>query len=350
MTKYYDGTELLNKKDLDNKEPNIYISTSNRSAGKTTFFMKKLLSDYVKDNNCKFALLFRNKYEMKDSHKIFGDVQKLYPELDGKMESKPQAEGIYYAIFYEKEICGFAISLSQADKLKKYSSVFRNVTQVVMDEFQSEQNKYLKDEIQAFQSVYVSIARGGGYQSRNVKIYLLGNMISVMNPYFIAFGIHKRLTHDNIKFLRGNGWVAEFSFNASASNSIKGNSFFRAFQNSQYMKYSTDKIYLYDTSTFISKPPKKARYFLTIKYDGKYYGVRECIEEGFVHISKSYDKSFKRIAVFKEQDHNQNTLMLRSLNLEFKYLKSCFMKGILRFDDLATKNVIYDILSIDYTK
>ena len=36
--KYYDGTKLLSLMDINGKRPEIYISTSNRSAGKTTYF------------------------------------------------------------------------------------------------------------------------------------------------------------------------------------------------------------------------------------------------------------------------------------------------------------------------
>ena len=38
MTKFYDGTKLLSLKDINGNTPEIYISTSNRSAGKTTYF------------------------------------------------------------------------------------------------------------------------------------------------------------------------------------------------------------------------------------------------------------------------------------------------------------------------
>ena len=36
---YYNGEKLMNMIDLDKEKPEIFISTSNRSAGKTTFLM-----------------------------------------------------------------------------------------------------------------------------------------------------------------------------------------------------------------------------------------------------------------------------------------------------------------------
>ena len=60
MTKYYDGTKLLSLKDLNGRTPEIYICTSNRSAGKTTFFNRYLIKKF-KNNGEKFLLLYRYK-------------------------------------------------------------------------------------------------------------------------------------------------------------------------------------------------------------------------------------------------------------------------------------------------
>ncbi len=38
QSKYYDGKKLLSIKDLNGEKPEIFICTSNRSAGKTTYF------------------------------------------------------------------------------------------------------------------------------------------------------------------------------------------------------------------------------------------------------------------------------------------------------------------------
>ena len=35
---YYDGTKLLSLKDINGKTPEVFMCTSNRSAGKTTYF------------------------------------------------------------------------------------------------------------------------------------------------------------------------------------------------------------------------------------------------------------------------------------------------------------------------
>ena len=41
---YYDGTKLLSLLDLNNKRPEIYMVTTNRTGGKTTYFGKLVVN------------------------------------------------------------------------------------------------------------------------------------------------------------------------------------------------------------------------------------------------------------------------------------------------------------------
>ena len=57
MPQYYDGTKLLSMQDMNGNKPEIYISTSNRSAGKTTYFNRLCVNRFL-DKGEKFALLY----------------------------------------------------------------------------------------------------------------------------------------------------------------------------------------------------------------------------------------------------------------------------------------------------
>ena len=78
MPKYYDGTKLLSMKDINGNKPEIYISTSNRSAGKTTYFNRFFVNRFL-DKDEKFALLYRFNYELDDcADKFFKDISTLF--------------------------------------------------------------------------------------------------------------------------------------------------------------------------------------------------------------------------------------------------------------------------------
>lgn len=345
---YYNPQKILSMKDLDGEEPSIYMITTNRSAGKTTTFLKKALADFTNDGS-KVVLIYRYTYELNSSADIFKDVLKLYPKYGKLMTCISHAKGLFYEIFLDKISFGYAIPLSNPDALKKYSPIFAEVNNIIFDEFQTETGKYLNKEMQKIQSVYLTIARGGGQQSRHVKLFMLGNMVSIMNPYFINFDIHKRLKN-NTNFMRGSGWVAEFGFNESASIAIKNNSFFKAFQKDDYMSYSTEKVYLHDADIFIEKPSGRAKYIFTLMHDGNAFGIREFFDDGVLYVSHKPDNSCKQIVAFKASDHNQNTIMLNHFSYLWKNIRDAFNNGYLRFDDIKSKSAIFDILSVDLYK
>jgi hypothetical protein len=345
---YYNPEKILRMRDLDGLKPAIYLINTNRSAGKTFSFLKKSLEDFKKDGS-QVALLYRHSYELNSSGSIYSDVIRLNPELGSNMSANSHAKGLFYELILDDKPFGFALSLNNPDALKKYSPLFAKVKNMIFDEYQTETGKYLSKEIDKFQSLYLTVARGGGKQSRHINCYLLGNNVTLMNPYYIQFGIHKRLKSAT-KFMRGNGWVAEFGFNESASQEIRANSFFQAFKDESYMAYSTENVYLSDSSIFVGKIKGRSKYLFTIIHDGTQYGVRECFDSGIMYISKQPDNSCKTKVTFKASDHNQNTMMLSHYSYLWKNIKEAYAKGWLRFDDIQTKSDIFDILAIDLYK
>ena len=345
---YYSPKPILRVKDLDNEEPAIYMITTNRSGGKTTAFLKKSLADFKSDGS-QVLFLYRYSYELSSCADIYADVLNLYPQYGFEVKSFTHAKGLFYELQLDKQTLGYAVSLSNPDALKKYSPIFAKVKMIIFDEFQVETGRYLPKEVEKLQSIYLTVARGGGKQSRAVKVFMLSNMVSIMNPYFIEFGIHKRL-RDNTHFLRGNGWVAEFGYISSASKAIKENGFFKAFKGSAYMNFSTESIYLHDADVFVQKPKGKSKYIFTIIHDGISYGVREYFETGIIYVSGKPDNSCRNVVTFKASDHNQTTMMLNHYSFLWKNIRDAYNNGYLRFDDVKAKNAIFDILGVDIYK
>ena len=48
MSEYYDGTKLLSLLDLDKRKPEIYMVTTNKTGGKTTYFSRLLVNRFIK--------------------------------------------------------------------------------------------------------------------------------------------------------------------------------------------------------------------------------------------------------------------------------------------------------------
>ena len=340
---FYDGTKLLSLLDKNGNKPEIYICTTNRSGGKTVYF-SRLLVNRFKDKGEKFCLVYRYNYELEDcADKFFKDICNLFFK-DSVMESKRKAGGIFHELYFDNIPCGYAISLNNADTLKKYSHFFSDAKRMFFDEFQSETNHYCADEIRKLLSIHTSIARGNGEQVRYVPIYMCSNPVSIINPYYVALGITNAL-NDNTKFLRGDGFVLEQGFVQSAAEAQQASAFNRAFSSDAYVAYASQAVYLNDNKAFIEKPSGSNKYLATLKYNGCLYGVREYFEAGVVYCDDKCDTTFPvRISVTTD-DHNVNYVMLKRNNLFLTQLRYYFEKGCFRFKDLKCKEAVLKALS-----
>lgn len=342
-TVYYDGCELLSQKDINGNVPEIFLTSGNRSSGKTTYFSRLLVNKF-KRTGSKFGLLMRFDYELDDvGNKFFKDINGLFFP-DDTLKSVSRSRGIYHELILNDTLCGYALALNRADTIKKFSHFFSDVDRIFFDEFQSETNHYCARELQKFLSIHKSIARGQGRQQRRVPVYMCSNAVSLLNPYFTALGISGRLRKDT-RFLRGNGFVFENSFIESAAAASAGSGVAKAFANSEYVAYSQQNVYLNDSLTFIDKPQSIGRYLATIRADGKEYAIREHAAEGLIFVNKHVDTSFPAKIAVTLEDHSINYIMLNRYSLFINSQRDLFNRGCYRFQDLECKNAILKMLA-----
>lgn len=340
---YYDGTKLLSLKDINGKTPEVFMCTSNRSAGKTTYFNRLVVNRFIKRGE-KFALLYRFNYELDGcDEKFFKDIKELFfPEYD--MTAAKKMKGIYQELYLNEEPCGYAISINSADQLKRNSHLFSDIDNIIFDEFQSEQNHYCDKEVEKFISIHNSIARGRSKQSRYVPVYMISNPVTILNPYYVAMDISTRLQKDT-HFLRGDGFVLEQGYNETAAKALKSSAFNRAFGSNDYIAYSAEGVYLQDDLSFVDTPTGRGKYVATIRYAGIDYGVREYPELGIVFCDKSVDYQYPLKITVDTADHKLNYVMVSSNFILIQKLRYYFEHGCMRFKDLQAKEAILKALS-----
>lgn len=343
MGNYYDGTKLLSLTDINGNRPEIYMCTTNRTGGKTTYFGRLVVNRFL-DKREKFGLLYRYNYELDDcAEKFFKDIGELF--FNGyTMTSKKRAKGIYHELYLNGEPCGYAVSINSADQVKKNSHFFSDVKRLIFDEFQSESNTYCPNEIKKFISVHTSMARGQGEQNRYLPVYMLSNPVSIINPYYVELGISSRLT-DETRFLRGDGFVLEQGFIESAADAQKNSGFNKAFSRNSYVAYSSESVYLNDNKAFVDRPQGVGRYMATLKYNGQTYGIREFAEAGVIYCDDRADETFPLKITVTTDDHELNYVMLKRNDLFLFNLRYYFERGCFRFKDLRCKEAVLKSLS-----
>lgn len=351
--KFYDGNNLLHLKDSEGNTPEIFIVDGNRASGKTTYFNKKLVNDFIKYNK-KFCLLYRYNYELDQvADKFFKDIKALFfPQYE--MTEKSQSKGIYHELYIknvsretnETASCGYAIALNNSDQIKKMSHLFSDCSQILFDEFQSETMHYCPNEIQKFLSIHTSLARGHGEQSKYLPVYMLSNSVSSINPYYSALGISERL-RENTRFLRGKGFVLERNFNPEASKALKQSTFNSAFSKASYLDYAASNSYLKDSATFIEKVEGKGRYLFTLKSSGREFGVIEYPDQGIIYVTDRADSTFKTKIAVDLEDHDVNYVLLSHYDSYISRLSFLFERGSFRFKNQLCKNALLRLLNYD---
>lgn len=343
-SKYYDGYKLLHKKDLDGEHPEIFICTGNRAAGKSYYFKRFLVDNFVKDNEQKFMVIFRKRDEMGDALTAFMEDIKTDDCFKHLLQfdylSTTEMSGAYQVWSLNGVEMAYATYMNAAEKIKRSAARFIDTKWIFFDEVQSEVYAYVENEVSKFISIHTSVARGGGKQSRYVPCILVGNSASMANPYFLTLGISERYI-PQAKFLRGSGWVAEFTQNEAAEKALKESRFNVAFQKNKYIQYATENTFLLDYTNFVQKMALRNCVFVWhFIVDGKHIGCWYLDDENMFYFSGKYDPSTKPIALSKE-DHNKDTVYML---VTVDRLRQHFDRGFVRFETLEISNLIIDNL------
>jgi len=342
MGQFYDGTKLLSMLDINGRKPEIYMSTSNRSAGKTTYFNRLCVNRFL-DKGEKFGLIYRFDYELDDTvEKFWKDISTLFFK-GHELTCKRRAKGKFFELFMDEKSCGYSLALNNADQYKKFSHLFSDVKRLLFDEFQSETNHYCPDEIKKLLSIHTSIARGQGEQVRYVPLYMVSNPVSIINPYYVEMGIASRLK-DDTKFLKGDGFVLEQGHNEGASEAQSKSAFNRAFSNNEYVAYASEAVYLNDNKAFVEKPQGKTRYLATLKYNGNEYAIREFAELGYIYCDDKADITFPIKITTTTDDHNVNYVMLQKNAFFISNMRYLFERGCFRFKNMLCKEAVLSAL------
>lgn len=340
-TQYYDGTKLLSLLDLNKNIPEIFICIGNRSAGKTTFYNRYLINRFKKHDE-KFMLLYRYKIELTDiSNKFFNEINRLFFPND-EMSEKSRQGGTYIELYLNHKLCGYAVAINCSEKYKKFSHLFSDVSRMLFDEFQSENNDYCPNEINKFHSIHTTVARGGGKQVRYVPVIMLSNAVTTLNPYFVALNIASRI-NATTKYIRGNGFVLEQSINETAKSGQLESSFNKAFSNNKLLKSITDNQYVYDSDNFIDQPEGTSKYICTFLLYGKSFSVRE-YPNGIAYVSMSVDNTFPLKMALTVDDHIDGAILADKQHIIIANLRYLYKMGRVRFQNQQAKEMFFKLL------
>ena len=151
---------------------------TNRGYGKTYGAKKRAINKFLKKGE-QFIYVRRYKSELKKVKDKF--FEKIKKEFEGhKFEIKG------FTAYIDDKVAGYLIPLSTS--LSEKSNEYPNVTTIIFDEFLIDKAyiRYLDNEVETLLDLVYTVQR----ERENVRVYLLGNNVTTVNPYFDYFNIN----------------------------------------------------------------------------------------------------------------------------------------------------------------
>lgn len=305
-----------------------------RGGGKTYGALKASIQDFLK-NHRQFLYIRRTQVELDESlPKIFDAIKinEEFPDYEFHVKGN--------TLFINDEIIGFGVALSTAKNLK--SNTFTSVYTAIYDEFiiEGHNGKYLKNEVNAFFNVLETVMR-----LRDFRCVLLGNAVSISNPYFDEFGIDKPYNSE-FKLYKDGLILVHYTKNQAYRDYKAQTKFGRLISGTEYGNYAIKNEMLCDNNSFIEKKTGKCRHWSVIIIDNIRIGVWINYQTGLVYLSKDYDPKHPCIVVFDLNQHNNSTILaISKTNQWVRPIADALRDGRLRFESQKIKNAAMRVLA-----
>lgn len=185
---------------IKNYNFDIFFSVATRTAGKTTACQRDIVLEDFCNEGKQFVKLCRYKDDLRPIYQSGWWTECIMSALHKHDVDIIYKAGKYYinerniylkeGVLQEREfiknaqILGYVIPIMRQQAYKSIN--YENCKNVIFDEF-AKMNDYAYDynEIDEFKSVLSTIVR----LRNDVKLYLIGNVLSPYNPYFNFFGV-----------------------------------------------------------------------------------------------------------------------------------------------------------------
>ena len=337
----------------------------NRGGGKSYGCKEYVLKNFIKKHE-QFAYVRRYKDDLTEPMKqFFKDVIKEFPDYEYMIDNmkiyfrkKIDTTGIEnkkeiseLLKWKESDICGYGFVLSTASNKKSIS--YPEITTLMFDEFLLDKGnqRYVKNEVNAFLNLYETIARPGTDHKR-VICFLLANAITITNPYFLYFDLKIPNKKD-----RNNKWIWKHPNKSILVEDVKIEKFIDRKRKTEfgtivsdtaYSEYSIENKFLYDSDTFVEKRSKNSIYFFTFIYKEFTFGVWVDYHIGKMWVSKKVDNGYHYNYSITLDDHKPNTMLLKDRNRcgRFRNFLDNYKVGNVYFEDIQIKNICYEVIKM----
>lgn len=337
IMKWYNKTELLSYKALLN------LLIGQRGFGKTYSFKTWSVDDFLKTGK-QFVWVRRYATEIELMKKsFFDDIASRYPAHKFEVKGSKKAG----KFLCDDKVIGFYFALSTSSIAK--SSSYPLVDKIIFDEFLIVGNsyRYLTDEVVLLLEFVDTIFRDRENNPNAVQprgVYLIGNNVTIANPYFLYFNIPpltKRFYYD-----KSRGLLVEMAKNQLFIEEKQKTRFGKLIKDTEYYDYNIENKSLNDNDKFIRNTPANCEFYCALDYKGKTFGFWFDYKNGQMYTNLKYDPYTHSHYALTRDDHSINTFLIKNINnVAIKQIVWAFRNGELFFENHQIKAQCYEMLS-----
>lgn len=311
----------------------LNIIVGPRGIGKSFGATDFVTNQFIKKGD-QFVYLRRYKTELSKSAKSFFSA--LINE-EKYLEHSLEVKGLNFRI--DEKIAGYGMTLSTAQQLK--STNFPKVKYIIFDEFLIEpgQGHYLKNEVLAFLGLIETIAR-----TRNIRVFMLGNSVTELNPYFLFFDISIPYNND-IKLYKDGMILLQYVSNSQFQHAKKDTRFGKLVAGTDYEDYAIENKFIDESKLFIDHKTGNSKFIFSFIYKGSTYGVWIDYNVGKMYVSTDFINNGLCFATTTE-DHQPNTMLFsiaKKYNCWNSFIQN-YKMGNVYFENVKIKNVSKEVL------
>lgn len=310
-----------------------------RGVGKTYALTTECIKIGLKFKCCSFVWLRRQIKNIDMIRKSWWeDVEKDFPQY----QFYNIGDNIYAKDIETEEsfIIGCYGAISDAVNFK--STPRPHVKIIVFDEFMAEDcgSSYLNDELNIFLNMIDSIVR-----LRDVKIYLSGNAVSVLNPYFEWLGITEKDLANN--FTKGDTWVLENADYEEFRKVRCASSFGKSIQGTKYGEYSINNKFLLDDTLDVMECPKGNKEMMyNLRLHDKLIAVYRI--NGMLYFDEGRDECFRTYSCYPQDAKTYVCMYIDKYHPTMRFITKLFLQNVCMYKNLKIKNEIQKLVMIVY--
>lgn len=347
MCKYYDWAKTL-AYDAD-----VTMVVGGRGIGKTFGLRVQVLRDYLK-KHLRFVVVCRYKNEIQDISRGFFDRIAKLKEFKA-YQFKSEKKSFYIASAKDKKpkwkLIGYIVALTEMQKTKQ--STFNDVYRIILDEAILDKtdkfHRYLPKEYVLLANIVDSCSRerADSTNARPPRLYLLGNAVDLINPYFMRYGINEPPKYgyswyDKKTFLLHYVEDKEYA-KAKETRTVAG----RMLAGTEEGNAANANIFVGSNKDFINKKPRGCMFNFGIVYQGQRFGVWYDKNEGYFYIDNKISKAQNTVIyALTCSDNRINYYMVKKSNRVLQSLVELAGYGQVQYETIATRENFYKIIKL----